>query len=143
MKKLVVGMVMVLVGMLMFTGCQSVSSSNTESLASAAGAGAVMAYNSLGGSMLSNDQKKIANQVIDVFASIGESVNEQTINDLPNVINMQLEKNIKDAQQLKMAKSFASAMLTVANPYLKNQTGKNSILIFASFCRGMSLSKVK
>ena len=138
MKKMMAIVVMV-VGMVLMMGCQSssVTQQDMQSLASAAGSGIAMLYNAEG-SMLTPQQKKVAQEVIVVFGQIGSSVNAGNINDLPAVVNAAIAKNIKDPTELAMAQNCASVMLKVVNPYLQKQSTQDAVLIFAAFCRGMA-----
>jgi hypothetical protein len=121
--------------LLMTTGCQT-TVTDREALAFTAGVAAAYAYTNESSS-LTPEQKKMAKEAIKVFKSIGSSVNEQNINNLGPVIDAQIDKNVSDPQQRQMAKSFAAVLLQQAKPYMENQTVKDSILIFAAFCRGV------
>ena len=128
--------VLVLV-IVMFAGCQS-TGVNSTALANAAGMAAGAAYASQG-SQLDPATQKVAKQVVDVFGKVGASVTAENVKDMPGAVDKALVENIKDEKQLQQARGIASTLLGVVGPYMTGHPAQDSALIFAAFARGVSV----
>ena len=127
---------LLLAAVLAFPGCQSTTVVDNQAMAFVAGSAVAYGYTNQSSS-LTPEQRKMAIEAIKAFRSVGAAITPESVTNLGPTVDEQIDKNISDPAQRQMAKSFAVVILGQVQPYMENQTVKDSILIFGAFCKGL------
>jgi hypothetical protein len=129
----------------MATGCNSLTQADVNAMSQAAGAAAVGIYSM--DNKLTPQQKKAAAAAVVALAAVGKSANEGNIGSIKDLVDQELAKQVKDPEQLALARTVAGTFLGIAQPYIDrgmSTYGSNgAVQAFLSFCKGVASVPIK